>query len=94
MRDRARAADDPHARARDIVGEQGRVVGIDNSQDMLLLAKQHCSELSQVHLKHCGVEKISAKNLTIENARKFGAAHTWEQTAEKILKIFEKTLAS
>jgi ubiquinone/menaquinone biosynthesis C-methylase UbiE len=45
-----------------IVGEQGRVVGIDNSQDMLLLAKQHCSELSQVHLKHCGVEKISEKN--------------------------------
>ena len=44
-----------------LAGEQGRVVGIDNSQDMLLLAEQRCSEFSQVNLKLCGIESISEK---------------------------------
>jgi ubiquinone/menaquinone biosynthesis C-methylase UbiE len=44
-----------------LVGEQGRVVGIDNSQDMLFLAEQRCSEFSQVNLKLCGIDSISEK---------------------------------
>ena len=44
-----------------LVGEQGRVVGIDNSQDMLVLAEQRCSEFSQVQLKLCDIESLSEK---------------------------------
>lgn len=44
------------------VGPNGRVVGIDNSQDMLERAKTRCNGLPQVQLKKGTVEKIPEKD--------------------------------
>ncbi|MBM9518598.1 methyltransferase domain-containing protein [Desulforhopalus vacuolatus] len=44
------------------VGPNGRVVGIDNSLDMLALAARRCKELPQVQLKKGSVEKIPEKD--------------------------------
>ena len=41
-----------------LVGEDGRVVGIDNNQHRLMLAEQRCSDLPQVHLKQCKAENL------------------------------------
>ena len=42
-----------------LVGTDGCVVGIDNSQDMLLLAERRCGDLPQVQLKQCEADRIS-----------------------------------
>ena len=41
-----------------LVGESGRVTGVDISQDMLALAEQRCANLSQVLLKQSKAEKL------------------------------------
>ena len=41
-----------------LVGESGRVTGVDISQDMLALAEQRCADLSQVLLKQSRAEKL------------------------------------
>ena len=41
-----------------LVGEGGRVTGIDNSQDMLTLAERRCADLPQVQLKQSKAEKL------------------------------------
>ncbi len=41
-----------------LVGEDGRVIGVDNSQDMLTLAERRCADLPQVHLKQSKAEKL------------------------------------
>ncbi len=42
-----------------LVGAGGRVVGVDNSPDMLILAEQRCADLPQVHLKQSGAESLT-----------------------------------
>jgi len=41
-----------------LVGEDGRVVGIDNNQHRLMLAEQRCADLPQVHMKQSQVENL------------------------------------
>ena len=41
-----------------LVGAGGRVVGIDNSPDMLMLAKQRCADLPQVQLKQSEADSL------------------------------------
>ncbi len=47
-----------HDRA-NLVGAEGCVIGVDASQDMLVLAKQRCADLPQVHLKKSKAESLS-----------------------------------
>ena len=44
-----------------LVGAGGRVVGVDNSQDMLMLAEQRCADLPQVHLKQSDLQHKGAE---------------------------------
>ncbi len=42
-----------------LVGDNGRVVGIDNSADMLSLAQQRCAGLSQVEFNQANAEQLT-----------------------------------
>ncbi len=41
-----------------LVGPGGRVIGVDISQDMLVLAERRCADLPQVHLKQSKAESL------------------------------------
>ena len=41
-----------------LVGAGGRVIGVDTSQDMLVLAERRCADLPQVHLKQSKGENL------------------------------------
>lgn len=41
-----------------LVGDDGRIVGVDNNAHRLTLAKQRCAGLPQVHLKECNAENL------------------------------------
>ena len=45
-----------------LVGETGRVVGIDNNRHRLRLAKRRCADLAQVQMKHGKAEELSEAN--------------------------------
>ncbi len=39
-------------------GEQGEVIGIDNSEDMLAVGRERCADLAQVELKQAAADQI------------------------------------
>ncbi|MGB1009377.1 MAG: methyltransferase domain-containing protein [Thiolinea sp.] len=43
-----------------LVGGQGRVVGIDNSDDMLAVGRERCNDLPQIELKQAAADQIPA----------------------------------
>jgi len=49
-----------------LVGEDGRVIGIDNNQHRLMLAKQRCADLSQVQLKQGKAEELQEASESID----------------------------
>jgi ubiquinone/menaquinone biosynthesis C-methylase UbiE len=48
-----------------LVGERGRVIGVDASEDMLVLAEQRCADLPQVRLKQSKAEQLSEENESV-----------------------------
>ncbi len=49
-----------------LVGENGRVIGIDNNQHRLMLAEQRCANFPQVQLKLCKAENLPGDNESID----------------------------
>ncbi len=49
-----------------LVGTNGRVVGVDVSEDMLMLAERRCADLPQVHLEQSGAENLPAGDASFD----------------------------
>lgn len=49
-----------------LVGEDGRVVGIDNNEHRLMVAEQRCTDFPQVHLRQCKAENLKEADETID----------------------------
>jgi ubiquinone/menaquinone biosynthesis C-methylase UbiE len=49
-----------------LVGTDGRVVGVDVSEDMLMLAERRCADLPQVDLKQSEAENLSAGDASFD----------------------------
>lgn len=49
-----------------LVGEQGRILGIDNSPDMLAVGQERCGELAQVELQEAAADKIPVADASFD----------------------------